>query len=96
MQSSNVNTFCVSFYLLLISFLIINFSPALIETPFFEKTGRNMEVLRNEFSSVFPIQRSGNVSDTTAACLYLASDAASYITGVTLPVDGGILNVSKY
>ena len=37
----------------------------------------------------YPIQRVGYVEDTTNACLYLASDAASFITGINLLVDGG-------
>jgi 3-oxoacyl-[acyl-carrier protein] reductase len=28
-------------------------------------------------------------SDIAAACVYLASDEAEFITGVVLPVDGG-------
>lgn len=36
-----------------------------------------------------PLGRIGNVSDTTAAILYLASNDASFITGTILAVDGG-------
>jgi NAD(P)-dependent dehydrogenase (short-subunit alcohol dehydrogenase family) len=36
-----------------------------------------------------PIGRAGHVDDIAAACLYLASDAARYVTGSTLAVDGG-------
>ncbi len=35
------------------------------------------------------IGRAGHVDDIAAACLYLASDAARYVTGSTLAVDGG-------
>ena len=42
-------------------------------------------VLRNS-----PVGRMGTVDDIANAALYLASDAASYVNGVTLVVDGGL------
>jgi NAD(P)-dependent dehydrogenase (short-subunit alcohol dehydrogenase family) len=36
-----------------------------------------------------PLDRWGRASDIAFAALYLASDEASYVTGVLLPVDGG-------
>ena len=37
-----------------------------------------------------PMGRLGEVNDVTAAAIYLASPAASYVTGQILGVDGGI------
>ncbi|WP_338024606.1 SDR family NAD(P)-dependent oxidoreductase [Amycolatopsis thermalba] len=38
-----------------------------------------------------PARRLGRAGDLIGAVLYLAGDASSYVTGVTLPVDGGFL-----
>ena len=38
-----------------------------------------------------PMGRIGNLDEMVGAAVFLVSDAASFITGVTLPVDGGFL-----
>jgi NAD(P)-dependent dehydrogenase (short-subunit alcohol dehydrogenase family) len=43
------------------------------------------------FSSMIPLRRLGSVQEMADAILFLASPGASYINGVTLPVDGGYL-----
>ncbi|HYI60134.1 MAG TPA: glucose 1-dehydrogenase [Microlunatus sp.] len=40
---------------------------------------------------LYPLGRVGEPSDIAAAVAFLASDDASWVTGVTLPVDGGVL-----
>ncbi|MBI1846061.1 MAG: SDR family oxidoreductase, partial [Candidatus Rokubacteria bacterium] len=39
--------------------------------------------------AVVPAGRRGTIEDVAAACCYLASEAAAYVTGHTLVVDGG-------
>ena len=47
------------------------------------------EHLREQMEKRIPLQRMGRIADIENAALFLTSDAASYITGVTLVVDGG-------
>lgn len=41
--------------------------------------------------SARPLKRKGTTMDVAQAALFLASDRAAYVTGMTLPVDGGVL-----
>ena len=47
------------------------------------------EKTRGQFTRTIPLGRFGVPQDIANAALFLVSDAASYITGVILPVDGG-------
>ena len=38
-----------------------------------------------------PMQRLGDLEELVGAAVFLASDAAKFVTGVTIPVDGGFL-----
>jgi NAD(P)-dependent dehydrogenase (short-subunit alcohol dehydrogenase family) len=43
------------------------------------------------FSAMRPLGRNCQPVDAVEALLFLASDQASFITGVVLPVDGGVM-----
>ena len=47
--------------------------------------------MQQAIESTIPMKRSGTPEEVAAAILFLASDEASFITGVELPVDGGKL-----
>lgn len=47
------------------------------------------EPLKEKITKKIPLGRFGRIKDIENAALFLASDAASYINGVTLVVDGG-------
>ncbi len=51
------------------------------------------EAVRRERIGVHPIGRLGKPEDIGALAVYLASDESSWVTGATLPVDGGYLAV---
>lgn len=53
------------------------------------KTRRNMESVEEEMMEEIPMQRFADPSEIAAAAAFLASPAASYITGINVPVDGG-------
>lgn len=48
------------------------------------------DAIRNEMIDKTPLQRLGEVEDIAIGALYLASDAASFVTGKVLEIDGGI------
>ena len=49
------------------------------------------EEKRGDLAKHIPMARLGSEGDVAEAVLYLASDAAAYVTGAVLPVDGGLL-----
>jgi 3-oxoacyl-[acyl-carrier protein] reductase len=51
--------------------------------------GINTEVVAEKWRQEIPMKRFGEPAEFAAAVAFLASPAASYITGINLPVDGG-------
>ena len=64
--------------------------PGLIATPLNEVARHNPAFLKT-FDGRIPMGRLGTPADIAGPAVFLASDLAGYITGVTLPVDGGFL-----
>lgn len=62
--------------------------PGLIRTRLTEKHFTNPEIARPYFQHI-PLGRGGDPAEVAAAVTFLASGAASFITGTTLVVDGG-------
>lgn len=67
-------------------------APGVIETPMTDVTRANPERLAR-FMVRIPSGRVGQPQELAGAAVFLASSLASYINGVTLPVDGGTLAV---
>lgn len=63
-------------------------APGLIETPM---TDALSPEIRQWMLDQIPMDRPGRVEDVAAAVAFLAGDEASYITGQTLKVDGGMV-----
>ena len=63
-------------------------APGFIETDMTDSL--SVDVLEKWKESI-PLKRSGKPNDVGNACVFLASDLSSYITGQVLQVDGGLL-----
>jgi 3-oxoacyl-[acyl-carrier protein] reductase len=59
-------------------------APGLIETDF------TQDVLEGEMAKAIPARRIGSPEEVAACIRFLASEQASYVTGTTLTVDGGL------
>lgn len=70
--------------------------PAMIETPmlsqfFGREKGADIEDLKASYKSSVPMGRVAAPEEIASVAAFLASDDASWVTGVALPVDGGFL-----
>jgi len=65
-------------------------SPGIINTPLTQRTFALWQT-PEEIRQRIPLEVMGEAEDIANAALFLVSDEARYITGVNLPVDGGIL-----
>ena len=63
-------------------------APGYVET---QMTNKLTDEVKSSLNEQIPLGRIGNVEDIAYAVAFLASDEASYITGQTLAVDGGIV-----
>jgi NAD(P)-dependent dehydrogenase (short-subunit alcohol dehydrogenase family) len=78
-------------------------APGIIMTPIMARTfGVPVEeavpfadFLAERLGSTQPLQRTGTAEDIAKVATFLASDLASYVTGVTIPVDGGATAVTQ-
>ena len=70
-------------------FFIGNQNRALLINPDGSYTERSQKILNNT-----PMGRFGDASELVGAVLFLASDSASFVTGVVLPIDGGFSTFS--
>ncbi|MBB3149255.1 NAD(P)-dependent dehydrogenase (short-subunit alcohol dehydrogenase family) [Phyllobacterium trifolii] len=71
-------------------------SPGATETPIIRgqfESDEASDAAKGAFASMTPLGRLGLPEELAAGAYFLASDESSYITGIDLPVDGGLAQV---
>ncbi|MFB4162160.1 SDR family NAD(P)-dependent oxidoreductase [Geomicrobium sp. JSM 1781026] len=69
--------------------------PSTVDTPLLQNTFASLEDPEGAFRDTLkfqPMGRIGTVEDIANACLFLASDESTYVSGQTIMVDGGAIN----
>lgn len=56
-----------------------------------ERQSLSVEEISRQSRQAIPVGRYGRVEEFAAGALFLASEPASYVTGVLLPIDGGLI-----
>lgn len=64
-------------------------APGFMDTPMLRKAIENDPDRKKKILGRTPLEEFGQAEDVGYAAVYLASDAAKFVTGVNLPVDGG-------
>ena len=69
--------------------------PAMTDTAMMQsleigKDAAEIIALRGHFAAMIPLARYANPDEIGAVVLFLASDAASFVTGTAIPVDGSL------
>jgi 3-oxoacyl-[acyl-carrier protein] reductase len=62
-------------------------SPGFIDT---DMTSNMTDAMKEQLVKIVPLGRTGTAREVAAACVYLASDEAAYLTGQVLRVNGGM------
>ncbi|MEA3275313.1 MAG: SDR family oxidoreductase [Pseudomonadota bacterium] len=67
-------------------------APAVVETPVYNSfmSDEKVNEVLPTFNGFHPLGRNGQPRDVASAILFLASEQADWITGIVLPVDGGV------
>jgi len=69
-------------------------SPGPTETAILKgQFGENTDAMKERFKTMIPMGRMGKPEEIASAAVFLASEESSFITGIDLPVDGGLVAV---
>ncbi len=63
--------------------------PGVIHTSMIDRITGNDKTIEKQFIAMEPIGRMGTPEEVAEAVVWLCSDAASFVTGIAMPVDGG-------
>lgn len=77
-------------------FRVNSLSPGVTDTPILNKFGFEKDTLKEilaQVSTSTPLGRIGKANEIAESALFLASDAASFISGADLQVDGGLAQI---
>ena len=71
-------------------------APGPIDTPIFDKLGMPEEMLdqaKKQFNEMVPMKRFGTPNELAKGALFLASDDSTFIAGIDLHIDGGLVSI---
>lgn len=71
-------------------------APGPIDTPIFDKLGMPEEMLdqaKEQFAGMVPMKRFGTPEELATGVLFLASDDSTFVAGIDLAVDGGLVSI---